>query len=56
MKYDLKKVEEIVYDVTIRGLAPKQGASAAPTPETSLAASQGASVEKTTESTEEKQS
>ena len=24
LKYDLKKVEEVVYDVTIRGLTPKE--------------------------------
>ncbi|KAL5011030.1 hypothetical protein ScPMuIL_013335 [Solemya velum] len=27
LKYDLKKVEEIVYDLTIRGLKPKDGAT-----------------------------
>lgn len=25
LKYDLKKVEEVVYDVTIRGLRPQEG-------------------------------
>ena len=27
LKYDLKKVEEVVYDVTIRGLKPADGAA-----------------------------
>lgn len=25
LKYDLKKVEEVVYDLSIRGLKPKEG-------------------------------
>jgi hypothetical protein len=31
LKYDLKKVEEIVYDIKIRGLASSSSAAAAPT-------------------------
>ena len=28
LKYDLKKVEEVVYDLTIRGLKPAEGGEA----------------------------
>ena len=30
LKYDMKKVEEVVYDVTIRGLKPETQSSEAP--------------------------
>jgi len=34
IKYDVKKIEEIVYDISIRGLAKKPVAASAPAAET----------------------
>lgn len=34
LKYDVKKIEEIVYDLSIRGLIPQAGSNPAPVPTT----------------------